>query len=292
MAYSNENYKPSQEGKRILDAAWEFINNVPYKVTTRWLFYQLLQAGFYSGKDDYKNRCVPLLSRARHSFYMGWRPDSLVDDRREAIDPTDGYADVGEWVNSFSSGGWSCTLDHFGRQDRYLEVWYEAEAMSRQFQHYLQKIALRPFSGMPSISYKWSIAKDLEHKYSKYNKPIVILYFGDYDKAGMTIPETSINDIRTWCKVDFEVDRCGLNEGDEVKYKIPENIDKPGAYQWEALSDGAASELITKSVGKYIDQSLISKCSHEGRKAARVFDRYVSGFTDYYYNNSTMVEEW
>jgi hypothetical protein len=282
MAYKNSDYKPNQEGQRILAAAWDFIKAVPYQVTTRWLFYQLLQAGFYKSKDDYKNKCVPLLSRARHNGYMGWRPDSLVDDRRDAIERVKGFANIGQWVAYMSAGGWDCSLDHFYQQKVYLEVWFEAEAMARQFEHYTRGVNLRPFSGMPSISYKWAIAKDLESKHAKYELPITVLYFGDFDPAGLTIPETSINDIRGWCQVDFDVIRCGLNEGDAERYKIPENIDKPNTYQWEALSDKAARELITGSINTRIDSKLVDQARQQGQKAAKVFDSYVAGFTNYY----------
>jgi hypothetical protein len=290
MAYKHDNYKPNQEGKRILQAAWEFVQGVPYKVTTRWLFYQLLQAGFYHSKEDYKGKCVPLLSRARHNLYGDWKPNTLVDDRREAIIRIGGFEDIEDAVKGMSSVGWDCKLDHFYGQDNYLEIWFEAEAMARQFQYYTKGINLVPFSGMPSISYKYSIAKSLEDKAERYQKNIIVLYFGDYDKAGLTIPETSINDIRGWCDVDFQVVRCGLNQGDEIKYNIPESIDKPGAYQWEALGNSAASELITNSIKKYLNLLLIKRSSQEGIEAAKIFDQYVAGFTEYYLNYSTMTE--
>ncbi len=143
---------------------------------------------------------------------------------------------------------------------------------------------------MPSISYKWQIAKSLEDKFKRYKRPIVILYFGDYDLAGLTIPETSIADIRKWCNVDFIVDRRGLNQGDAIKYNIPENIDKPGSYQWEALPDQAARQIILNSIEKYIAILEIGKAVNEGDKAARIFDSYVAGFNEYYQENSSMDE--
>lgn len=279
-------YTPRGKQRAILDAAWNFVSAVPYKVTTRWLFYQLLQAGFYTSKDDYKNQCVPLLSRARHAFYGPWRPNSLADDRREAIEYRAAYRDVGAWIDDFSSGGFSCPLNHFYNQERYCEIWFEAEAMSRQFQHYTRGITLRPFSGMPSIAYKWSIAKALEEVAETYEKPITVLYFGDYDKAGLTIPETSVEDIRGWCRIEFTLTRCGLNQGDEIKYNIPENFEHPGSYQWEALNDQTARKLITESVAAVIDRDLIDQTSKQGRKAAAVFNKFVSGFSDYYQNYS------
>ena len=283
---TREIYTPRKRQIQILDAAWDFISNVPYKVTTRWLFYQLLQAGFYSTKEDYKNQCIPLLSHARRCFYGSWKPDSLVDDRREAIEYRGGYESVSEWVQSYSEGGFICSLDHFYQQENYCEIWFEAEAMSRQFQHYTRGITLRPFSGMPSIAYKWSIAKALEETSEKYQKPLTVLYFGDYDRAGITILETSLEDIRAWCGVEFEMRRCGLNEGDNLKYNIPENIDHPGAYQWEALNDQTARELITGSIQNVIDTQKITRSKEAGNQAAKVFDEFVSGFTDYYANYS------
>jgi hypothetical protein len=259
-----------------------FVRSVPYRVTTRWLFYQLLQAGHFHSKDDYKGKCVPLLSRARKAFYNGWGPYTLVDDRRDSLDRTGQFESVADWVKSRTEGGFICSLDHFYNQDVYMEIWFEAEAMSRQFQHYTEAITLRPFSGMPSIGYKWAIAKDLEKKSERYNKDIVICYFGDYDKAGLLIPETSIDDINDWCDADFDVDRRGLNEGDGERLGIPESIDKPGAYQWEALPDRAARDLITGSVDEYLDTGLINRAVNDGQKAAQVFDEYLSGFSKFF----------
>jgi hypothetical protein len=285
MAYKSAGYTPNKRGREILDRAWQHVSGVPYKVTTRWLFYQLYQDGFYHSKNDYKNGFVPLLSRARHNGFGLWRPDSLVDDRRDAIKHEGGYRDPGEWAREMASSGWTCNLDHFYNQENYIEVWFEAEAMSRQFQHYTRGITLRPFSGMPSIGYKYSIAQDLRNLSRCYGKPIVILYFGDYDLAGLTIPETSVNDIRCWCSVSFEFIRCGLNDGDGERFGIPENFEKPGVYQWEALNDDLARGLITSSIERFIDDGLRQQAVIDGKRAALLFDDYVSGFENYYRMN-------
>jgi hypothetical protein len=84
---------------------------------------------------------------------------------------------------------------------------------------------------------------------------------------------------------DFEFVRCGLNPGDNIKYRIPENFEKPGTYQWEGLSDRAARELITSSVAEYIDTDVIDELEAEGSKASELFDKYVEGFAEYYESN-------
>lgn len=63
-----ETYKPHGKTARILDRAWELVQSVAYAVSMRWVFYRLLQAGYYSTKDDYKNKLTPALSDARPAF--------------------------------------------------------------------------------------------------------------------------------------------------------------------------------------------------------------------------------
>jgi len=282
---SANNYEPSREGKRILAAAWDHVQSVKYRVSTRWLFYRLLQDGFFSDKKDYKNKYIPLLSRARKNYYNGWQPNTLVDENRNGIEQPQGFKDIDEWVSVISSGGFACALDHFYQQQNYTMVIFEATAMVSQFQYYTEGVSLWAFSGMPSIDYKYRIAQHITDKAAQYHKPVMVLYFGDYDPAGMTIPETSIADIRLWTSVDFNFIRCGLNPGDEIKYNIPENIDHPGAYQWEALDDSSAKNLITNSVNQFVDTAAIDYCHQEGAGAAEVFNRYISGFQEYYENH-------
>ena len=56
------------------------------------------------------------------------------------------------------------------------------------------------------------------------------------------------------CNVEIEFLRAGLNKGDEVRYGIMENSDKPGTYQWEAVSDDAAQKIITNAIKPYIEE--------------------------------------
>ncbi len=255
-------YKPRGEQAQILDRAYELVQSVPYKVTARWLFYRLLQESFFKDKDAYKAKFLPLLSKARKSFYKEWTPETLSDDTRIAVIRGDGWTSESSFLKDVGQA--TCILDKWQDQDCYLEIWFEAKAMKGQFEHYTEHVTLRPFGGDCSISFKWQIAVELEEKHDQYQTPVVILYFGDLDPKGLQIPESAVRDIRQWTDVDFEFIRCGLNPGDELIYHIPQNPDKPGTYQWEALSDSAAKELIESWVGKFI--SLGSFDSTESRE--------------------------
>jgi len=272
-------YKPRLEQEAILDRGFELVKGVPYQVSARWLFYALLQEGTYSDKGNYKSKLLPLMAKARKCFYKGWRPDTLSDDTREAIIRGDGFCSEMDWLEAV--GRSECSLDKWVTQETYVELWFEAKAMRGQFEYYTDHITLRPFGGDPSIPYKWAIAKALEEASDAYEIPIVIIYFGDLDPKGLTIPESAVKDIRDWCKVDFEFIRGGLNPGDEVKYGIPDNPEKPGTYQWEALSDEVAGEVITREISKFISQGSFSETEQAEQDITESFQerwqRFVTG---------------
>ena len=89
-------YNPHDATRVILDRALEHLASVSYEVSARWLFYRLYQDGIYIGKNDYKNKFLPMLSRARKGFYGEWRPWTLADDTRIITTQGDGYGDERE----------------------------------------------------------------------------------------------------------------------------------------------------------------------------------------------------
>jgi hypothetical protein len=237
--FTKREWQPKSEGQKILDYAMAKIKSVPYAPSSRWTFYRLVQGGFLRksqiAKVDY------LLSRARKSFYGEWRPNTLTDSIRQPIFK-------GEYRTLFY-----VELDGIVDQDYYVQLWFEAEAMHEQFSYHTRdyRVSLVPFRGDCSIPIKWEIAKKLENVYAKYQKPIKILYYGDCDKKGLQILKAALKDIRAWCNVDFDVERVGLTEEQARDFGLPENPEKRGNFQWEALEDKDARKLILESLSKY-----------------------------------------
>ena len=260
-------YKPQPRTAAILDRAFDLVESVPYQVSARWLFYRLLQEGYYRTKDDYKNQFLKAVSAARHAFYKDWRPDTLADETREVIERGTGFTDGAAWLDAVARA--KCNLDKWHCQPVYLECWYEARAMSDQFRHYTKHVTLRPMGGQPSIPYKWKAAKELEQAAQTYCKPLVILYFGDLDPAGQTISETVERDVVTWCSYPFTFVRCGLTPQQVRQYNVPQNIDKPGAYQWEALSDAGADAIITAALDRFLRRDAFLEVEEKEKGASR-----------------------
>jgi len=236
-------WKPKGETRELLDFCLATIKSVPYKSNLRWLFYRALQSGLLKDKGiGSVHKFDYALSRARKEFYDEWTPDILEDSVRQ-----------GFWKGEFSAG-YDIQLDSIEEQENYAQVWFEAYAMFQQFTHYTQsyRLSLVPFRGDCSIPLKWELAKKLEKISKTYDKPIKILYFGDYDLKGFQILEAALNDIKAWCKTPFNIERVGLTLEQVKEYGIPENPDHPGAYQWEALNDVQAGSLITNSLANLI----------------------------------------
>ena len=271
-------YNPHGKTEKILAAAWEHLQSVPYKPSLRWLFYRLLQDGFYTGKDDYRNKFKDALITARKEFYRGWRPDSLIDDSRTPVVRVGGDRDAAAWACDVAEYGVRCQLDHFYEQAAYVLLLYEANAMTPQFEYYTERVDLFPCGGDPSIPYKWDIAKHIEKAAARYHKPVFVLYFGDYDQKGQTIGKSAMADIEEWCRVPFEYVRCGLNAGDGERFGIPENPDEPGEYQWEALDDPTAARLIQESVARYVSTGVIREIEQREAEAEAELRAYLSGF--------------
>ena len=277
----SESYNPRGKNAAILTRAIEIVGSVPYQVSTRWVFYRLLQDGYYAGKADYKNKSLPAVSSAQHSGYGGWRPDTLTDETRSAIVRGDGYVDPRDWLANFAARV-QCQLNRWQHQPYYVEQWYEACSMTDQFRYYTQYATLRPMGGQPSFPFKYETPKELEIAQRRYDRPVVVLYFGDLDEAGAAIARTVEQEGRNWRGAPFEFIRCGLNESQVARYNLPENFEHPGSYQWEALSDDASREIITSAMDGFVSHDASSVVADKELKATRWLRSRLAQIADEY----------
>jgi len=219
--------------------------------------------GYGLMKKDYQ-RFSTMLTRARKKRRRGWAPYTLTDETRKIYNFNDGFSSLKEWIDHIRNRGIKINLDKHLGQKYLVQVWFEAQAMFQQFAKYTKPyyVTLVPFRGDLSLPMKWKLSQQIREALIN-DIPVKILYFGDLDKKGLGIPESAVSDIREWTAqpehyskiVDpiFDFIRVGLNPEHVSLYDIPENPQKPGDYQWEALDDAAAAELITTELNKHID---------------------------------------
>jgi len=293
-------YKPSRQTEIILARAWRWIQTVAYMVTARWVFYRLLQDGTYGGKEGYRH-LLPILSKARKEFYGPWRPWTLADDTRAPLlMQRQGFYTVSlrgwgfkneiEWRSKLRKE-LNCPLDRWVDQPAYTEIWFEAAAMQGQFVYYAnENIPLLAFHGDVSIPEKWRTAERLAERWLRLRKPVHIFYYGDLDPKGLIIPESAWEDIELWtyslikakdptadgkCLEDLIFTRVGINEGQEDEFNIPENPERPGTYQWEALTDDQAAKLIAKA-NEPLNLPAFREFEREEKEIAKRFKRLLA----------------
>lgn len=268
-------YRPHPATVAKLAHAWEHIMSVPYRVSARWLFYRLLQDGVYRGKRDY-SRFSLMIAKARKRYYEGWRPDALVDESRGAHRTGVGFSSEDAWFDELR--GERCHLDRWLGQDGYGVICFEANAMLSQFEYYAPAaFSLWPFRGDASIEYKWRLAQYIKRARGRHQKPITVFYFGDWDPKGIEIPESAMRDVWRWSRVDFEFIRGGLNLDHPARFDLPENFEKPGEYQWEALTDEDAKTLIAETLGDFYDPAKEAALEEREEQATRAFQDALDG---------------
>lgn len=291
-------YEPSARVAEILNWAMEELKGIPYEASTRWAFYQVAQ--HHGLKKTAYRTFLKWTSRARKNDWGGWTPTTLIDDTRAIDARGGGFSDPSDWFDSFRNR--NCVLEVASRQDVVLLVLYEAEAMSRQFEYYLAplRVSSAPFKGDASIRHKADIAAMLADAHEDDGeKPVVVLYFGDWDPKGLEIPRSALKDIWRWFvrrgdevppleqlgdatgaagreewrtpDESFRWIRVGITGEHVARWHMPDNPERPGTYQWEALDDQAASELILGAVREFWDEGVVGEVAQEEQDATGRF---------------------
>jgi hypothetical protein len=256
-------YNPQPKTAEWLNWALEIAQGLPYVPTARYVFYRLVQEYGFT-KKDYK-KFLSTTSRARKRYWNGWDPETFSDDTRKVhkkyLDADEMiYKSPTEWLNT--NKRLKANLDLVYQQENVVIVCFEAKAMVGQFKHYLDplRICQCAFGGDASIPYKYEIAELIEDVGGAYpDKPIKVLYFGDLDPKGEEIPENAMRDIYEWSSYDFEYIHCGLKRSQVDEYNIPDSPDAPGKFQWEAVPDHAAKEIIMGNVQEFWDEGIIKE---------------------------------
>jgi hypothetical protein len=205
-------------------------------------------------------------SRTVERFYAEWRPRTLADERGAPILQGGWYIDEQEWLQRLENDLF-VEFDKWYSQPVYMEIWFEARAMVEQFRQYAPGITLVPFGGEFTTNLKRETASRLSAMAEKYDTPVQVFYFGDYDPKGLQILDSALKDIKAWCHMDFGFERVGLTLEEAVRMGVPENFEKPGEYQWEALTDGQARTLI-ESVTNLVDRQAWEEVERREEEAA------------------------
>ena len=160
--------------------------------------------------------------------------------RRAGVIPYNWIADLsrqGYFVNVFNDAGdFVRQMGGLYRADLWrdagvkCEVWAESRSIASVMLADCKELAvdLFPCGGFSSLSFIHAAAQT--HNASDDNRPLVVLYVGDFDPAGVLIDVALQRELREHLRSDIELDfrRIGINEEQVVAYDLPTKPRKEG----------------------------------------------------------------
>ena len=240
--------------------------------TARNVFYQLAQAGELEKTDAAYDRVLRRLKDLRFAGRVPW--DAVIDRGRRPANYY-GYEHLSEWltdvVGAYSSDVWLET-------PYVVQIWCEGDGLEPVLSPVARAWStdIYPAKGFSSHTFIRSAALTIHNRYAvARNKKIlygrgvekekaIILYIGDYDPAGVLIPESIQEGLRYHLddfgdkSLPLDWRRVALNEDQIAFYNLmPKPVksgerrrpDIQGAWEAEAFEQSALRELLTDALG-------------------------------------------
>ena len=172
------------------------------------------------GYRHVQSRCVKL-RRA------GLIPYNWIADMSRQGYFTNTYSDAGDFIRQM---GGLYRADLWRDAESRCEVWAESRSIASVMLADCKDLAvdLYPCGGFTSLSFVHAAAQF--HNASADKRPLVIVYVGDYDPAGVLIDVALQRELREHLRSDIELDfrRIGINEEQVELYDLPTKPRKDG----------------------------------------------------------------
>ncbi len=237
-----------------------------YTLTLRQLYYQFVARDIIPNSDrSYKN-LGGLITNARMAGLVSW--EAIEDRNREhktfwtAEDADDEVRNLPGFIR----------FDQWARQDHYVEVWVEKEALGAVVAKACGPSLVPHLSckGYLSASEAWRAGKRFEQAFDA-GKQCSLIHLGDHDPSGLDMTRDNDDRVRLFsCMSHVDVNRIALNMDQIAEYSPPPNpakitdsrakeyIKRYGRTSWEldALEPRVLEKLIKDTIRPLIDWDL------------------------------------
>lgn len=273
-------WNPQAQAIDTVDKAEDIIGEYEaqgYTLTLRQLYYQFVARGLIENTErSYKN-LGNTITRARMAGLISW--DAIEDRNREHSKP---WYDE-NIMNPLEALPRYIRFDRWARQDTYVEVWVEKEALGNVIERACQPLLVPHMAckGYLSASEAWRAGQRFLEKFEE-GKQCVLIHLGDHDPSGIDMTRDNQDRVELFSKAaDFgecvDVRRIALNIDQVREYDPPPNptkitdsrargyIKKFGRTSWEldAVEPHVMLDLIKTEVEQYIDWAVWEEVGEE-----------------------------
>ena len=265
VQFDHHNFHPASE-RRIAqaNAILDDYRRRGYTLTLRQLYYQFVSSGLIENTPQSYKALGALMTKARDAGLVDW---SAIEDRNRGLRGWSFCEDDTEVVNP--SIMYQINVDFWKRQDAYVEVWVEKDALSQVISKPARRKVVPHMACKGYLSASEAFAAGQRfHRKAEEGKRCVLLHLGDHDPSGLDM--TRDNDDRIYkysFGEDVEIQRLALNMDQVEEHSPPPNpakltdsrssgyVEKYGRNSWEldALDPEFIDDLITDAVDDLID---------------------------------------
>lgn len=262
-----EDWNASSQSLGLIAVANEIIDEYEkdgYVLTLRQLYYQFVARALVKNSErSYKNLGATI-TKARHAGLVSW---TAIEDRNRGHETYLIEEDEAEPIARLPNG---IQFDQWDRQDYYVEVWVEKEALGNVVARACGRLMVPHMAckGYLSASEAWRAGQRFEEQLD-YGKNCIVLHLGDHDPSGLDMTRDNQDRLNLFTRDSGEVhvNRIALNRDQIDRYQPPPNpakfsdsrapnyVAQHGSQSWEldALEPKMLDELITTEVQKFID---------------------------------------
>lgn len=261
-----KDWNPKSETIALVDVAERIIDEYEtqgYTLTLRQLYYQFVARDIIENSErSYKN-LGNMITKARMAGLISWK---AIEDRNR--EHNDFWYDEDE-LNPIKHLPAYIRFDQWDRQDYYIEVWVEKEALGNVVSRACEPLLIPHMAckGYLSASEAWRAGQRFE-RMSDRGHLCKLIHLGDHDPSGIDMTRDNADRMDIFAgHGNVEISRIALNMDQVEQYTPPPNpakitdsraagyIKKYGRTSWEldALEPRVLEKLIKDEVKQYID---------------------------------------
>jgi hypothetical protein len=207
--------------QRIIDEAAAILDAF-HPMTVRQVHYQLVARLVTENTESRYKALSRYLTDARRKGDIPW--ERIEDRLRRPRGGGDGWSDAQTYLDSqldWIARGYRTAI--WPEQSRYVEVWLEKDALSGIFDEALAPYHMTYHVGRGYDS--WSSVHNAAQSYQRVDKPVTVLYFGDFDPSGEDMAR-SLRERLAECGACPTIIKVALTKGDIERYHLPEAMTK------------------------------------------------------------------